>query len=414
MEYCNTCLMDPKLNAKVASCDIRESVAATDFKGPDPRQCSADVLVYNLEHGPIPGKVFNRIDICVKAMPSCALEFVDLSCKTMEDQREVDQYLATLQKSLGQNTTVTLCGNVSSNYPKDKCAKFESARVTYVVSANKIENPPSRCAQSFTACDRADYTQTCLNNRNELKEQVCCAKMAKDLRTGSEYSSGSGVWGEPGEGCSAFPSCPAACSTKKYCSSGGERLFIRECVKIRGGDFACEIDWDNCGTFGKVCDPKLLLCDDPPKPSSSISSSASSSAQLLPSSPQSAQRVNGGGFVELSRADQEYKVSAAWLSMASAPRALFGLSIVVEVSGSLADAGILLHTLDVGSTLGLFRLENGDIIHFVNDTPIRSRGDLVRALSPSQKYLGITYSRGGVRRLVTVRVGLAEGSAQDK
>lgn len=412
MEYCSTCLMNPKLNSKVASCDIRESLAAKDFTGPDPEKCSPDVLVYNLEHGPIPGKVFGRIDVCRKSMPSCALEFVDLSCRTFEDPNDVAKYLKDLQRSLGKGATVTLCGNATSNYPKDKCASFESARVTYVVSSEKIDSPPSRCAKSFTTCDREGFTHTCLNGRNELKEQVCCAKMVRSPDGRTEYGSSNGLWGEAGEGCSAFPSCPENCSTKKYCSQGGDKLFIRECVKIRGGDYACQLDWDNCVAFGRVCDAKNLMCDDPPKaPSSSAGASSRSSAKSGLSGPQSSRDGAQGDFVEVSRANQEYQMSPSWLLTATSLKNLFGSSIVIEVAGSLADAGILLHTIDVGSTLGVLRFESGDIIHFVNDTPIRTRGDLVKNLSPALPYLGITYTRGGVRKLVTLRVRTGVESA---
>ncbi len=397
--------MDPKLNPEVASCDIRETVAAIDFKGPDSGKCSPDVLVYNLEHGPIPGRVFSRIDVCIKSMPSCALEFRDLSCRSFEDQESVQKHLETLQREMGPNTTVTICGNATSNYPKGKCGSFESARVTFVVTAKEIQSPPSRCAKAFTTCDREGYTHKCLNNQNQLKEQVCCARMLKDPRDGTEYGSSNGLWGEPGEGCTAFRSCPAVCSTKKYCSEEGKKLFIRECVKIRGGDYACQLDMDDCKTFGRVCNPKELICDDPPKGASSPSSAARSSGTNVVASSQSEKVGKVGGFVEVSRFNQEYEVSPAWLSSATSPKNLFGSSIVIEVTGSLADSGILLHTVDPGSTLGALRFAAGDVIHFVNDTPIRTRGDLGPNLSPSQKYLGITYSRGAIRRLVTLRVG---------
>lgn len=306
---------------------------------------------------------------------------------------------------MGPNTTVTICGNATSNYPKGKCGSFESARVTFVVTAKEIQSPPSRCAKAFTACDQEGYTHKCLSTQNELKEQVCCARMLKDPRDGTEYGSSNGLWGEPGEGCAAFPSCPPVCSTKKYCSEEGKKLFIRECVKIRGGDYACQLDTDDCKTFGRVCNPKELICDDPPKGPSSSGSSASSPGTNVVASSQSEKGVKIGRFVEVSRFNQEYEASPAWLSSATSLKNLFGSSIVIEVTGSLANAGILLHTVDPGSTLGALRFADGDVIHFVNDTPIRSRGDLARNLSPSLKYLGITYSRGEIRRLVTVRIG---------
>lgn len=402
-KYCQQCLMNKSANAAAQSCDTLETVLASRFNGPDPKTCSSDVLAYNLEHGPILQKSFERLKKCVAPMPTCNVTFMDLSCSSFGDADEVQKEVAALQALLGPNQTVTVCGNISDNHTTG-CGDFISARKQLIITSTSIEDPIQPCPKASTYCMPPRLAVRCKAPDGSIQRQHCCAKVG--VVDGTEQQLKYGVWGVPGKFCSGSPSCPPGCDKRASCTNDNSSSE-QECIKIAGGDFTCMQHTDNCTIGGKTCNPSTGRCEVVPSPSPSASpapSKETSASRTKNSTMKTALRSGNLEFLQLDRSGRSFGVDRALLFTLAERKNLLGSSTVESVSGAPGFSGILLGTVDPASTLGLLRFKQGDVIHFVNDVTVSNIEELSRALVNAAPLTTITFSRGSWRWIITLRV----------
>jgi len=404
-KYCEQCLMNKSANPSVQSCDQLTTVLASKFKGPDPEVCTGEVLAYNLEHGPILQKSFERLTKCVAAAPTCNVRFMDLSCSSFGDADELKEEVEALQALLGPGQTVTVCGNVSDNYTKG-CNDFISARKQLIITSTNIEDPVQECAKPSTFCAPPKLVHKCKAADGTIQRQRCCAKVEKV--DGKERQARVGLWGKPGEYCSGAASCPPGCDKRAVCKDKFSSSF-QECVKLEGGEFTCQVDEDHCGIGGSFCNPKPGKCEDPPTPAPSASPGPSGRAKSA--SPARAKSGRALTISQLDRSGRSFGIDRGLMDVASEPRYLLGRTTTATVSGAPGFRGILLKDLDLASTLALLRFKSGDVMHFVNDTPVVSVEDLSKALREAKTLTTITFSRGEYRWVLTLHIREDGGEA---
>jgi hypothetical protein len=408
-QYCQQCLMSKTANPAVASCEILQTVAASQFRSPDPAMCSPDMLTYNLEHGPILEKSFERIKKCIALMPTCNLEFIDLSCSSFGDADQVQKEVEALQALLGPDQQVTVCGNGSDNYTKG-CAEFVSARKQIIITSTKVDDKLQPCARAGTYCAPPRYSHRCIASDGTVQKQICCGKL--NVSTGEEGRMKYGVWGTPGNYCAGSPKCPPGCDKRSACLPGNVRSF-QECVQLAGGDYTCVNDTDDCGVGGKFCNPASGTCEAVTTPVATGSPASSQNFQPAPRAVRNGAPSSGESrsvFREVDRGAKLFEVSPSVLATASLPRNLLGTSSVSTVTGAPGFQGILLRNVDPASTLGILRFEANDIIHFVNGTPVTSVAQLSRALASERFVVKITFTRGTWRWVITMIVTPAGAS----
>lgn len=406
--------MNKSANAAAKSCDTLQTVVASKFTGPDPKVCSGDVLAYNLEHGPILQKSFERLKKCVAPMPTCNITFMDLSCSSFGDADEVQQEVAALQALLGPNQTVTVCGNVSDNYTTG-CGDFISARKQFIITSTSIEDPIQPCPKANTYCAPPKLVVKCKAADGTIQRQRCCAKVG--VVDGPEQQLQYGVWGTPGNYCSGSPSCPPGCDKRAQCRDGNASSF-QECIKLEGGDFTCLQHVDHCAIGGKTCNPSTGRCEAVPSPSPSSSPPASEATGATTTNNSTVTRALQSKklhFLQLDRSGRVFEIDQSLLLLLAERKNLLGSSTVESVSGAPGFSGILVYSVDPASTLGLLRFKQGDVIHFVNGVPISTVDDLSRALVSTTPVTTITYTRGSLRWVITLKVrSNSESSALGK
>lgn len=395
--------MNKSANPAAQSCDSLQTVLASKFTGPDPQSCSSDVLAYNVEHGPILKKSFERLKKCVAPMPTCNLQFMDLSCSSFGDADEVKQEVAALQAMLGPNQTVTVCGNFSDNYTKG-CNDFASARKQLIITSTTIDEPIQDCAKANTYCAPPKLTHPCRAADGTIQRQRCCAKVG--VVEGEEQQLKYGAWGTPGGFCAGSQSCPPGCEKRASCKDENTSSF-QECIKLEGGEFTCLRDEDQCSIGGRVCSSRTGKCEPPPTPAATSTPGndlTGDKARAKTTLRRKSNRAESLAFLPLDRAGRTYGIDRAILSVATERANLLGSTSTAPVTGAPGFGGVMLRNVDVGSTLGLLRFRPDDIIHFVNDTPISNADDLSRALRSAKPLTTITYTRDGWRWVLTLMI----------
>lgn len=397
MDYCDLCLTDPAQNPKAVGCNGAYNTSPSRFESDlvwakSRGECSNEVYVANMQHGPIFDVVSGLISICVKQFPSCSIEVDDRSCRTFSNETEAKVFLTTLQGELDDEGSLTICGNSSNDFSLT-CARLAASK-RYVVSKHSLSEEKMRCNREGRSCNPVGYTWKCLDFGKKLITQKCCG--GKTAQTSSF-----GHWVNNAE-CSGAAECPDRCA-----HSNGKPAFIQKCVsptkkrwewceELSGGGFAC-IDWESqCGPYyicidGECAEEHLSAL---PTPTATATISPRSQAKAAKSSSGALNILNPlKPLTPAKGVPHHFVASSSTLSVAFTPQPFFGGSAISQFQGIRGETGVALITVDPISTIGMLGLTSGDVIHYVNNHPIRIEADIFEALAQSRTRTFITFSR---------------------
>ena len=395
-EYCELCLMDPTQNPKAVGCDTSFNSAASRFESDlhlmkSRGECSKEVYVANNQHGPIFSTVAGLVSVCVKTFPTCSIEVDDRSCQSFRNEQEAQIFLTSLQSQLGNDGSVTVCGNSSSDFTLT-CARL-AANKRYIVSKYKFSEEVMRCNREGRVCDPVGDSWQCLDFGKKLITQTCCG----DPSVANEF----GLWVNNAQ-CKGEKVCPERCrnrlggrgSTRSCTSPTQSRIEV--CEKLPGGGFICSNHTRQCRLFEHCQDG--VCVDDFAAPFATPTASATSApktrekrALQRSDTAKTTRRINSLSAVK--GVPHHFTANPATLKEAFTPQLFFGSSQTAEFEGIHGTTGVAIIKVDPVSTIGMLRFVVGDVIHYVNDKPIRTERDIFDALTQSRARTFITYSR---------------------
>jgi hypothetical protein len=395
-DYCDRCLMDPTQNPKAVGCDVSYNTSPSRFQShleiaKSRGECPNQVYVANNLHGPIFDTVSNLVSVCVKAFPSCSIEIDDRSCETLRNEKEAQMFLTSLQSEIGDEGSVTLCGNSSSNFGLT-CGRLAASK-RFVVTKYSLTDETMRCNREGRTCSPIGDSWQCLDFGKRLITQKCCGGTNPPFRFG--------MWVNNAE-CNGEDECPERCKKEygiavytKTCVSPTKARAVN-CSELSGGGHICSNFELECNLFHICKDGECVEESFAALPTPTAVATVSAMARA-----KTAKAVHGGGrtpsqlgsISPVKGVPYHFLADAATLHAAFTPQLFFGSSHMSEFEGIGGVTGIALIKVDPVSTIGMVGLKAGDVIHYVNDQPIETESDIFDALAQSRTRTFITYSR---------------------
>ena len=245
---CNSCLA-----SSFERCDVSVSVPSARFTDAEIRRhnCRTPVNIVNLQHGPDAQYIVDQVRVCQSALPGCSVNINDWSCRTFSDPALVAQQLHTIQRQLGGNAQVNVCGSRSVT-TMSGCKLYRQS-MTLVISPSAIHESVGPCQPVGSVCSvepGESGTYQCVEPNTDLYwYQRCCL-----VKVPGKEDSELGVWGPLGGGC-ALPSCDAdTCPPNTMCN--GDTFSAQACAQLQdteGKTSACVRVESKCSEFGKSC-----------------------------------------------------------------------------------------------------------------------------------------------------------------